>query len=67
MSPINKVGYLKDICNKSPVDIFCIDDFKIDSSFSNTKFHGDCYQFLPLWKDCSQKSEWKVVLHQICV
>lgn len=60
-SPINKIDYLKDICNKSPVNIFCIDEFKIDSSFSNTNFHSDCYQFLPLRKDCSQKSEGKVV------
>ena len=41
----NKIDYLRDICNKFPLEIFCTDETKIDSSFPDAQFHIDGYQF----------------------
>ena len=57
----NKIDYLRDICNKSPLNIFCIDETKIDSSFPDAQFHIDGYQFPPLLKDRNQNGGGKNV------
>ena len=61
----NKIDYLRDICGKSPLDIFCIDETKTDSSFPYALFHTDDYQFSPLLKDRNQNGGGKIVY--ICI
>ena len=55
----NKIDYLRDICNKSPLNIFCINKTKIDSSFPDAQFHIDGYLFQPLLKDRNQNGGGK--------
>ena len=57
----NKIDYLRDICNKSPLNIFCINETKIDSSFPDAQFHIDGYLFQPLLKDRNQNGGGKYV------
>ena len=42
---------LQEFCFKTGVDIFCIDETKIDPSYSDSQFHIDGYQFPPFGKD----------------
>ena len=44
----NKIDQLRDICKKASVDILCIDETKIDSSFPDSQFYIEGYQFPPL-------------------
>ena len=55
----NKIDDL--IRNKSPVDIFCIGETKIDSSFPGAQFHIDVCRFPPLPKDRNQNGRGKCV------
>ena len=57
----NKIDYLRDVCNKSPLNIFCIDETKIDSSFPDAQFHIDGYEFPPLRKDRNKNGGGKIV------
>ena len=50
----NKINYLRDIYSKSLLDIFCIYETKIDSSFPDAQFP------LPR-KDCNQTDGGKIV------
>ena len=43
----NKIDQLRDICKKASVDILCIDETKIDSSFPDSQFYIEGYQFPP--------------------
>ena len=44
----NKIDYLTDTCNKSSLEIFCIDETKIDYLFPDSQFHIDDCQLPPL-------------------
>ena len=41
----NEIGCLRDICNKFQADIFCNDETKIKSSFTDSQFQIHGYQF----------------------
>ena len=42
----NKIVQLTDICKTSPIEILCIDETKLDSSFPNAQVNHPDYQFL---------------------
>ena len=43
--------YLRETCFKTSIDILCIDETTLDSSYTNAQFQIDRYQFPPFWKD----------------
>ena len=49
-----KVDYLREICNKSPIDILYIDETKLDSSKPDAQFEIPGYHYLPFRKDRSK-------------
>ena len=57
----NKIDYLTDTCNKSSLDIFCIDETKIDYLFPDSQFHIDGCQLPPLWKNRNQNGGGKIL------
>ena len=57
----NKIFHLREICDKAPVDILCIDETKIDPSFPDSQFHIDGYQFPPFRKDRDKNGGGKIV------
>ena len=61
----NKIDYHKYICNKSLVVIFYTDKTKTDSSFSDTQFLIDGYQFPPLRNDRNQNGGRKIVFIKV--
>ena len=46
-----KIIYLREICLKTSIDILCVDETKLDSSYPNAQFHIDGYQFPSFRKD----------------
>ena len=38
-----KIICLREICLKTSIDILCVDEMKLDSSYSNAQFHIDGY------------------------
>ena len=56
-----KIISLREICLKTPIDILCGDETKLDSSYSNAQFHLDGYQFPPFRKDINKYGGGKVV------
>ena len=57
----NKIDQLRDICQKAPLDILCIDETKIDSSFPDSQFYIEGYQFPPFRKDRNKQDGGKIV------
>lgn len=57
----NKIGYLRDACNKSSLNVLCIDETKIDSSLPDFQFHIDGYQFPPLRKNHNENGGGEIV------
>ena len=57
----NKIDQLRDICLKASVDILCIDETKIDSSFPDSQFYIEGYQFPPFRKDRNKHGGGKIV------
>ena len=47
----NKVINFGEICHQAPTDIICVDETKLDSSYSDFQFHIDDYQFPPFCRD----------------
>ena len=43
----NKITQLREVCGKPPIDLLCIDETKLDASFSDAQFHIEGYQYLP--------------------
>ena len=41
----NKIDALRQICKISPLEILCVDETKLDSSFPNSQFRIDGYIF----------------------
>ena len=52
---------LRDICKKASMDILCIDETKIDSSFPDSQFYIDSYQFAPFRRDRNINGGGKIV------
>ena len=40
----NKITQLREVCRKAPIDVLCIDETKLDASFSDAQFHIEGYQ-----------------------
>ena len=57
----NKVDALRQICKISPLEILCVDETKLDSSFPNSKFRIDGCIFPPYWRDTDNHGEDKMV------
>ena len=60
------IGYLKinSLCNNSTLNIFCIEETKIDSPFPDAQFHTDGYQFPPLRKGRNQNGGGIVYIYK---
>ena len=43
----NKITDLREKMSKVSLDIVCIDERKLDESFTDSQFHMENYQFLP--------------------
>ena len=57
----NKVINLSEICHKTPIDIICVDETKLDSSYPDSQFYIDGYQFPPFRRDRSKYWGGKIV------
>ena len=57
----NKIISLRELVNKSPIDILCIDENKIDESFPDSQFFLGNYQFPSYRRDRNSKGGGKIV------
>lgn len=57
----NKIIPLRDIVKKCPVDILCIDETKLDSSFPDHQFKIEGYQYPPFRRDREKLGGGKMV------
>ena len=57
----NKIDDLKEICKMSPLEILCIDETKLDSSFPNSLFKIDGYIYPPYRRDRDRHGGGKMV------
>ena len=57
----NKIHSLCELVLLAPLDIFCIDETKLDDSFPNLQFHIENYQFPPFRRDRNSKGAGKIV------
>ena len=46
-----KNNHPREICKESPIDILCVNETKIDSSYPNAQFQINYYQFPPFRRD----------------
>ena len=60
-SLFEKIIYLREICLKTSIDILCVDETKLDSSYPNAQFHIDGCQFPPFRKDRNKYGGGKMV------
>ena len=47
----NKVTNFREMFHQAPIDIICVNETKLNSSYSDSQFHIYGYQFLPFRKD----------------
>ena len=57
----SKIDYLREICSKSPIDIFCINETRLDSSYPDAQFEVPGYQYPPYCKDRNKSGGSKIV------
>ena len=57
----NKIDALRQICKISPLEILCVDETKLDSSFPNSQFRIDGYIFSPYRSDRDNHGGGKIV------
>ena len=57
----NKVINFREICHKAPINIICVDNKKLDSSYPDSQFHIDGYQFPPFWRKRNKYGGGKIV------
>ena len=57
-----KINHLREICKESPIDILCVDETKIDSSYPDAQFQINDYQFPPFRRDRNKYGGGKIVL-----
>ena len=55
-----KINHLREICKEPPIDILCVDEVKIDSSYLDVQFHINDYQFLPFRRDRNKYKGGKI-------
>ena len=63
MEYLLKIVQLTDIFRTSPIEILCIDETKLDSSFPNAKVNAEFpgYQFPPFRRDRNSSGGGKIV------
>jgi len=57
----NKIDGIREFCFKIPVDIFCVDETKLDSSYPDSQFYISGYQFPPIRKDRNKNGGGKLI------
>ena len=57
----NEIINFREICHQAPIDIICDDETKRDSSFPDSQFHIDGYQFPPFRRDSNKYGGGKIV------
>ena len=57
----NKIISLREIIAKTPLDVFCVDETKLDNSFPNSQFILENFQFSPFRRDRNSKGGGKLV------
>ena len=57
----NKEINFREICHQAPIDIICVDETKLDSSYPDSQFHIDGYQFPPFRRDRNKYGGGKIV------
>ena len=56
-----KINHLCEICKESPMDIPCVDETKIDTSYPDAQFQINDYQFPPFRRDRNKFGRGKIV------
>ena len=56
-----KVISLREVLSNAPIDVLCVVETKLDSSFPDRQFKIEVYQFPPFRRDRNSKSGWKLV------
>ena len=62
MHLVSKIDFLREICNKSPIAILCIDETKLDSYYIDAQFEIPGYQYPLHRKDRNKNGGGKIVL-----
>ena len=57
----NKIISLREIIAKAPLDVFCVDETKLDDSFPNSQFILENFQFPPFRRGRNSKGGGKLV------
>ena len=57
----SKIDYLREICSKSPIDVLCIVETKLDSSYTDAQFEIPGYQYPPYCKNLNKNVGGKIV------
>ena len=55
-----KINHLREISKEPPIDILCVDEVKIDSSYLDVQFQINDYQFLPFRRDRNKYKGGKI-------
>ena len=56
-----KINNLREICKESPIDIFCVDETKIDSSYPDAQFQINDCQIQSFGRDRNKNGGGKIV------
>ena len=56
-----KINHLPEICKESPIDILCVDETRLDSSYPDAQFQINNYQFPPFRRDRNKYGGGKIV------
>ena len=56
-----KINHLREICKDSPIDVLCVDETKIDSSYPDAQFQINDYQFPPFRRDRNKYGGGRIV------
>ena len=57
-----KINHFHELCKESPIDILCVDEIKLDSSYPDAQFQIIDYQFPPFRRDRNKYGGGKIVL-----
>ena len=56
---------LRETLSNAPIDVFCVDETEVDSSFLNHQFKIEGYQFRPFRRD---RNQGRLILRgQLCL
>ena len=59
-TPMKVINFRK-ICHQAPIDIICVDETKLHSSYPNSQFHIDGYKLPPFRRDRNKNGGGKIV------